>query len=125
MTVTLSSSANIGFETVRVTLGHGVSRCPHCGHPMAKGDKLDQLFVGKSRRIFEMVRKAGAAGIGTEAIHERLYGQDSRQPPDIKVIAVFISQRINKKLKPFGLKIRSRPGIGGEPYRLLPIEEGK
>lgn len=94
-----------------------VEPCPHCGHPMVSDD-VGRDLPALSRRIYELVRDAGQAGISSRDITERAYVDKRHGSPVTNSVSVLISQRINPHLKAYGLKMFSRGGPGSV-YRLV------
>jgi hypothetical protein len=94
--------------------------CPTCGALVPKDD-IALSLVGKQRRIFETIRRAGTAGIGADDIRRVVYVDDpDGGPSSPSVIAVTI-RVINVKIQRFGLIIRGGRGRNGV-YRLYRIE---
>jgi hypothetical protein len=94
------------------------SLCPTCGHPVTvllAVEKLGVILAPRQRQLYELVEKAGTAGIAAGAIFERMYANDPDGGPDSgsSIVSVMVRQ-LNKKLYTTGLEIRSSRG----PYAL-------
>jgi hypothetical protein len=89
--------------------------CPACGQTLPEKLPLGLCFRGIKKRIVDVVHRAGETGIPTDALFDRIYGEDPNGGPEtgFKIIAVHVCA-MNKKMKPFGLKISSKTvGRGG------------
>jgi len=98
-----------------------VCRC--CGFPVAN-EEVAWLFRGKQRRIFEIIRASGNAGVSREALVERIYIDHPEGGPLSArgVIATMICQQMNPRLAELGLQIRGLSGRGSWPYRLTTLK---
>lgn len=96
--------------------------CPKCGFPVVN-DELAWLFRGKQRRIYETVAAAGTYGIARERLVEMIYADEINGGPDdpCSSVTVTISQVLNPRLAPHGLKIKAGSGSGANPYRLVTL----
>ena len=96
--------------------------CQCCGFPVTDPE-LARLFKGNQREIFEIVARAGEAGITRERVADHLYADHADGGPLYAqgVVSTTISKWINPRLAPYGLKIGSCQGRGGTPYRLMTL----
>lgn len=116
----MQRGASVTISTSSVTepvMPRGMVLCPHCNHPMV-ADQVGADLPALSRRIYELVRDAGSAGISWRDIVERAYFSKRHGSPATNSVAVLISQRINPYLAPHGVKLLSRGGPGSV-YRLV------
>lgn len=116
------ASEDLPFEgvTPRHASRHRLNVCPHCGHPMPH-DLNSLRLIGKQRRVYEMVAKAGALGIYSTEIAEQLYRMDPKGLPTGNIISCHV-RNLNEKLCKVGLVVRARRGSARSPYRLLSLE---
>ena len=115
-----SVEKSVTAVTLPVTRRHSITSCPHCGHPMV-ADEIARNLPKVSRRIYEVVRDAGTAGIASRDIAGIVYAEDSEGGPVTNSVSVLISQRINPVLKRYGLQCVSSRGPGSL-YRLMIVE---
>jgi hypothetical protein len=99
--------------------------CPACGYPRAlqvSPKTLRLLFLGKQRRLFEIVEKAGTAGMPSPELFQRVYADEPDGGPESGplIINVMIN-KMNNKLAPWGVMIHSVGYASG--YRLGIIKE--
>lgn len=96
--------------------------CPECGHPIPD-DEIAALLTPGQRRVYEIVRMAGAAGISSRDIRDKLYENEPNGGPETNIISVF-AHYANVRLRPHGLKITARRGPW-PLWRLITTEESK
>ena len=92
-----------------------VKTCPHCGSVTHH-----ELFSSKiHQRIYDFIKTHPDSS--RDEVLSAVYAEDPNGGPEsINVISVHIT-RMNKQLRPKGLKIQGRLGsLGG--YRVLPLE---
>lgn len=94
--------------------------CPTCGQTLPPDRKgWSYLFRGRSAKIVEVVQKVGPNGIVSDALFDRVYGDDPDGGPDggVKSMCVLIAA-INRRLATVGKRIRctSRGRGGPHPY---------
>lgn len=98
-------------------------KCPCCGHlTMLAPDIIKRYLSSPTRvRIYDIVRKSMPEGIYSEDLCTMVYASDRNGGPDtgIDVIRVHVF-RLNKDLKQFGYKIKSKSGVG-HPYKLYKL----
>lgn len=94
--------------------------CPECGHPIPT-DEVAALLTPMQHRVFEIVHMAGAAGISSREIRDKLYESKPNGGPESNIISVF-AHHANLRLKAVGLKITARRGPW-PLWRLINIEE--
>src|SRR5882672_3901307 len=82
--------------------------CPHCGHPMP-ADEVGGFLTPKQRRLYEIVRDAGVAGISSAEILAKMYADSPKEWPSSNIVSVF-AHHANKRLIPFGVEISARRG---------------
>lgn len=88
-----------------------IEACPHCGHPMVP-DEIGRSLPRISRRVYETVRDAGAAGISSREIAARVYADDATGGPTTNSPMVLICRQINPRIARYGLRIVGRRGPG-------------
>ena len=86
-----------------------VTLCKCCGHPMVS-DPVEIVLTPLQRRIFEIVKRAGAAGISGKDIMEQVYANVRGGGPDSTNIIAVVVNHANKRLAQFSLKITARRG---------------
>lgn len=92
-----------------ITATGAVIPCPHCGNPMPASEIL-AVLPGMQGRLYEIVRKAGTAGIIGRDIMSQMYADDpSGGPEGTNIISVF-AHHANKKIRRFGVEISTRRG---------------
>jgi hypothetical protein len=85
--------------------------CPHCGAPMP-GDKVLLALTIMQRRLFEIVRVTGTAGITRADIMGKLYGDEAvDRPRNLGIISV-MANNMNLRLKEHGIRLKSSGGHG-------------
>jgi len=97
--------------------------CAECGHPIPS-DEVAAVLSPRQRRVYEIVRLAGTAGISAKEIRNKLYENDPNGgAKNTNIISVF-AHYANVRLRPFGLEITAR--LGPWPlWRLTKTEEQK
>lgn len=89
-----------------------IINCECCGHPMVS-DKIGVVLTVTQHRVYEVVKRAGSAGITCKEIFDRVYANDPDGGPNSPgIISVCISQA-NKRLAQFGLKMQGTKGPAG------------
>lgn len=86
--------------------------CKCCGHPIVSDDPIIAILTPLQRRIYNMVKAAGAAGIGASTIMERIYANDINGGPDSSNVVSVVVNQMNRRLASFNLKIKGRGGPG-------------
>lgn len=79
--------------------------CPNCGHPIAS-DEIAANLPRIKRRIYEAIRDAGAAGIDTRALMDRVYGDDPNGGPSADCVKVHVFHLNRGILGAHGIAIR-------------------
>lgn len=87
-----------------------VSVCEKCGHPLPSLEV--QLDLTKpQRRIFNALQRAGQAGLTRDQIIEKVYTDDPNGGPLTALNSICVQRwKMNKKMKPFGLFIKTTKG---------------
>jgi hypothetical protein len=89
-----------------------VTLCKCCGHPIV-ADEIGIVLTPLQRRIFNIVKRAGAAGISGRDIMDEVYANTQDGGPEsTNIIAVVVNQ-MNRRLAQFSIKIQGRRGQGG------------
>lgn len=101
-------------------MGLGMKCCPTCGQTLPPDrTRWAYMFRGRSAKIVEIMQKVGSEGIFSDALFERVYGDDPDGGPDggVKSMSCLIAA-INRRLKTVGKRIRatSRGRGGYHPY---------
>lgn len=86
--------------------------CKCCGHPIV-ADEIGVVLTPLQRRIFNVVRSAGAAGIRGKDVMDIVYANVSDGGPDSTNIIAVVANQMNRRLAQFSLKIQGRRGPGG------------
>jgi hypothetical protein len=86
-----------------------VKVCECCGHPLPSYHALLGLTRGQ-QRIFEIVEKAGRAGITAGRIRDTLYAYHPNGGPESRNVINVQRTSMNKRLEEYDLKIRSTGG---------------
>ena len=84
-----------------------VRTCECCGHPLPKYEVLIDL-TPKQQRLFQIVHRAGRAGINYNGIVDMLYA-DKDGGPSRNILSV-MKVRMQPKLAKHGLKLVCRTG---------------
>lgn len=83
--------------------------CETCGHPVV-GAEVETVLMGKQLRLFQIIDRAGAAGISSLNVMGVLYADEPDGGPlDTNIISAH-AHAANKKLAPLGLRLSSRRG---------------
>lgn len=89
-----------------------VPLCKCCGHPIVS-DEIGVVLTPLQRRIFNIVRSAGTAGIRGKDIMEIVYANVLDGGPDSTNIIAVVASQANRRLAQFNLKLQGRRGPGG------------
>jgi hypothetical protein len=109
---------NVIRKTDRRLPGYYKATCPECGHPIP-ADEVAAELSPMQRKLYEIVRRAGVAGISAREILVELYAHDpSGGPTGTNIVSVF-AHYANVRLKKRGLEITARRGPW-PLWRLLP-----
>lgn len=97
--------------------------CKCCGQTLPPNPPLGCKLRGKQARIVELVFRAGPHGIKSDQLFELLHENDPNGGPEtgIKVLHVQVNQ-VNKKLKPYGHKIKATSRGEGGPCEYVLVE---
>jgi len=86
--------------------------CKCCGHPII-ADEIGVVLTPLQRRIFNIVKGAGTAGIRGKDIMDAVYANVRNGGPDSTNIIAVVANQANRRLAQFSLKIQGRRGPGG------------
>ncbi len=86
--------------------------CKCCGHPIV-ADEIGVVLTPLQRRIFNIVRNAGTAGIRGKDVMEIVYANVRDGGPDSTNIIAVVASQMNHRLAQFSLKIQGKRGPGG------------
>ena len=86
--------------------------CKCCGHPLVS-DEIGVVLTPLQRRIFNVVKRAGTAGISGGDIMDEVYANTRDGGPDSTNIIAVVAGQANKRLSQFNVKIRGKRGVGG------------
>jgi hypothetical protein len=89
-----------------------VPLCKCCGHPIVS-DKIDVVLTPLQRRIFNIVKNAGAAGIAGKDIMDIVYANVRDGGPSSANMISVVANHANRRLAQFNLKIQGKRGQGG------------
>ncbi len=89
-----------------------VPLCKCCGHPIID-DGVGVVLTPLQRRIFNIVRRAGKAGIAGKDVMTEVYAADPGGGPDSTNIIAVVASQMNQRLAQFSIKIQGRRGPGG------------
>jgi hypothetical protein len=98
--------------------------CKCCGHPIVS-DEISAALTPLQRRIFNVVKNAGTAGIRGKDVMDIVYADDINGGPDNTNIIAVVASQANRRLVRFGVKISGRRGPGGglKLEKLPPAEQ--
>lgn len=96
-----------------------VKVCECCGHPVAPPTAKFN-FTPKQRRLFDVVKRAGTAGVGISDIMEYVYAEDPGGGPENPNVVHVTRAYMKPKLAAHGLQITSTRGHGAL-WRLKPL----
>jgi len=86
--------------------------CKCCGHPLVS-DEIGVVLTPLQRRIFNVVKRAGTAGISGGDIMDEVYANTRDGGPDSTNIIAVVANHANKRLSQFNIKIQGKRGVGG------------
>lgn len=86
--------------------------CKCCGHPIVS-DEIGIVLTPMQRRIFNIVKRAGAAGISGKDIMDDVYANVLGGGPSSTNIISVVANHANRRLAQFNLKIQGKRGPGG------------
>jgi hypothetical protein len=86
--------------------------CKCCGHPILS-DEIGVVLTPLQRRIFNVVKRAGTAGISGGDIMDEVYANVRGGGPDSTNIIAVVANHANKRLSQFNIKIQGKRGVGG------------
>jgi hypothetical protein len=86
-----------------------VTVCQHCGHPLPEAEVLLDLTISQ-RRIYQVVKSAGQAGICRRDIFDAVYRDDPNGGPDSLNVINVQKTKMKRRLAKHGLKIESTMG---------------
>jgi hypothetical protein len=89
-----------------------VPTCRCCGHPILS-DEIGVVLTPLQRRIFNVVKRAGTAGISGGDIMDEVYANVRGGGPDSTNIIAVVANHANKRLSQFNIKIQGKRGVGG------------
>lgn len=95
------------------------ARCPYCGTEI-EGTLALPLMSLRKKRILDAVTKAGRAGIKSDDLLVRMYGDDEWPTPGGPIVLRVQINYLNKILAPHGKRIRGIKGLG---YFLISTRE--
>jgi hypothetical protein len=86
-----------------------VKVCACCGHPLPVYDTLKGLTPSQ-QRIFELVEKAGQAGVSRRELMDKIYGGNPNGGPSSPNVLNVQKTKMQIVLQSRGLKITSEGG---------------
>lgn len=86
--------------------------CKCCGHPIVP-DEIGVVLTPLQRRVFNIVKTAGAAGISGKDIMGMVYANVRGGGPSSTNIIAVVVNGANRRLAQFSLKMQGRRGPGG------------
>lgn len=96
--------------------------CPCCGQALPTDIPDGLNLKGKKREIFDRVHRSGKRGIMADVLFDVIYSDyaDGGPMSGAKVISAYV-WRLNKKIKPFGLRVMGEHSGHGvySTYRLV------
>jgi hypothetical protein len=96
--------------------------CPCCGGAGKISLNVPEALPGMERVIFETIAKSQAAGASTDTLVDKVYGHRSDGGPDFARKAIHVRiWRINKRLAPAGLAVRSDNCGASSVYRVVSV----
>lgn len=100
-----------------------VAVCKCCGHPLVS-DEIGVVLTPLQRRIFNVVKQAGTAGISGSDIMDSVYANVRNGGPDSTNIIAVVAGQANKRLAQFNIRLTGRRGVGGV-FRLEKIAKAE
>ena len=97
--------------------------CKKCGFPIVP-DEIDIVLTPLQKRIFHLVKRAGAAGIAGWDLMDMVYMHDINGGPESSNIIAVVCTQMNKRLLQFGLQVKGRRGPGGY-FALQKVEKAR
>jgi hypothetical protein len=88
--------------------------CKCCGYPVVEMNPIEAALTPLQLRVFNVVRRAGSAGISSRDALDIVYADDIKMPPDDTNIISVVACQANRRLAPFGLKIKAARGPGAK-----------
>ena len=102
------------------SVGAAIKPCPHCGHPMPRDFLPYVKLTRMQKRILEIVSRASPNGISTEELAGMVYANDPNGGPAWAYSCIKTTVcRLNKILKPHGLRVYGKLGRHSDGYRLV------
>lgn len=86
--------------------------CKCCGHPIIS-DEIGVVLTPLQRRIFNVVKQSGTAGISGGEIMDQVYANARDGGPDSTNIIAVVACQANKRLKQFSVRLQGKRGRGG------------
>lgn len=90
-----------------------VPLCKCCGHPIV-ADEIGVVLTPLQRRIFNIVKRAGTAGLTAhEIIIDLVYGSQPRGGPISRNVISVVCLQMNRRLVQFSVAIKASRGRHG------------
>lgn len=89
-----------------------VPLCPSCGHPIVS-DEIGVVLTPLQRRIFNLVKRAGVAGVSCQEVMAIVYANVRGGGPVSANIVSVVCNQMNKRLEQFSIAIKGIRGRGG------------
>lgn len=86
--------------------------CKCCGHPIVS-DEIGVVLTPQQRRIFNVVKQAGSAGISGPSIMDAIYANAINGGAESSSIIAVVVRNANRRLEQFSIRIRGKRGHGG------------
>lgn len=97
-------------------------KCKYCGHPI-HNENLERDLTPHQRNFYNILQKAGSAGLQAQDIADRLWAHDPNGGPVWARNCVSVmKRRINTKLRKHKIQVVTTVGAG-HYYRLEVIGE--
>lgn len=101
-----------------------VPLCPTCGHPIVS-DEIGIVLTPLQRRIFNIVKRAGIAGISRDDLMEMLYANAADGGPSNRNIIAVTCHQMNRRLAQFSIAIKGSRGSGSNTFALCRLRSGR
>jgi hypothetical protein len=92
-----------------------ITVCSCCGHPTLDAGARGAL-TPMQKRFFDIVLRAGTAGITGPEIMNLLYEDDPEGGAECRNVVPVTAQNIRKRIEPFGITLVGTRGIGSAYY---------
>jgi len=114
--------AHVSAQAIAEAASMKVPLCKTCGHPII-ADEVGIVLTPLQRRIFNIVKAAGTAGLTARDIVEMVYSNDPAGGPISPNVISVVCNQMNKRLAQFSLAVKGTPHRGG--FTLQRLQSGR